>query len=81
MLCSVSALAAAAPNDEGRAGAKAAPPLATTYRRRLSPKTADKAVGLSLGLSSASFLPWAFHLRPWERQAAAAWALPWKAGP
>jgi hypothetical protein len=36
----------------GRAGADAGPPLSSTYRLRPSPRTAGKAAGLGLGLTS-----------------------------
>jgi len=67
------------------------PPFSLTYRRRLSPKTADKAAGSGLDLSLACRLPrmapaWpclqdvaASRLHPWERQAVEAWAS--QAGP
>ena len=67
------------------------PPFSLTYRRRLSPKTADKAAGSGLDLSLACRLPrtdraWpclqdvaASRLHPWERQAEEAWAS--QAGP
>ena len=72
----------------------AAPPLATTCRRRLAPRTADKAARSGLGLSLACRRPrmsraWpcrrrdaaALLHRPWGRQASAPWALPWQAAP
>ena len=57
------------------------PPLTTTYRRRLSPRTAGKAVHSGLDLSWASRRLPGFHLRQWGRQVAAAWSFPSKIAP
>jgi hypothetical protein len=91
-------LAASSPTPtswQGRDGAAPSLPLSTTCRRRLAPRTADKAARLGLDLSLACrrrpriARVWpcrrqdaaAFLRRPWERQAAEAWALPSQAAP
>ena len=72
----------------------AALPFPTTCRRRLAPRTADKAARSGLGSSLACRRPrmtraWpcrrrdaaALLHRPWGRQASEPWALPWQAAP